>query len=124
MNDARYPAADSQKDPATLEREVDQTRAEMNQTLNALERKFSPGEFLDQSLSYIQQHGGRVLGTVGDTIRENPMPALLTAAGLAWMVLASNRPKPALKARTVDYEYDPPAQDHNQIDWNVAENKP
>ncbi|HEX2227536.1 MAG TPA: DUF3618 domain-containing protein, partial [Candidatus Binatia bacterium] len=122
MSDATHPTADSQKDPATLEREIDQTRTEMNQTLNALERKFSPGEFLDQGLSYVQQHGGQLVSGLGDAIRENPMPALLTAAGVVWMVLASNRPKTALKARTVDYEYDPPAQDYNQTDW--TENKP
>jgi hypothetical protein len=124
MSDAIYPTTGSQKAPATLEREIDQTRAEMNQTLNALERKFSPGEFLDQGLTYVQQHGGQLLGGVGDTIRQNPMPALVTAAGLVWMVLASNRPKSALKARTVDYEYDPPAQEYNQTDSNVTENKP
>ena len=124
MSDATYSTANSQKDPATLEREIDQTRAEMNQTLNALERKFSPGEFLDQSLDYVQQHGGQLAGTLGNAIRENPMPALLTAAGLVWMVLASKRPKTPLKARTVDYEYDPPAQGYNQTDWNIAEKKP
>lgn len=32
---------DARKDPATLEREIDQTRADMDRTLGALERKFS-----------------------------------------------------------------------------------
>jgi hypothetical protein len=124
MSDPTYPPANSQKDPATLEREIDETRAEMNQTLNALERKFSPGEFLDQSLSYVQQHGGEFAGTLGNVIRDNPMPTLLTAAGLVWMFLAGNRPKTDLKARTVDYEYDPPAQEYNRTHSNVPENKP
>jgi hypothetical protein len=124
MNDAIHPTEDSQKDPATLEREINQTRAEMNQTLNALEQKFSPGEFLDQSLSYVKQHGGPVLGSLGDTIRENPIPAFVTVAGLVWMVLASNRPKTALKARTVDYEYDPPVQGYDQAHLNYTESKP
>ena len=38
---------DARKDPATLEREIDQTRANMDRTLGALERKFSPGQLLD-----------------------------------------------------------------------------
>ena len=124
MNGARPSTADSQKDAATLEREIDQTRAQMSQTLGALERKFSPGEFLDQTLTYVQQHGGGLASNLSDAIRENPMPALLTAAGLAWMVVASNRPKTSLKARTVDYEYDPPAQTYQQTDWNLKENEP
>jgi hypothetical protein len=120
MNDVTSSATESKKDPATLEREIDQTRAEMNQTLNALERKLSPGELLDESLTYVRQHGGDLLSSVGNTIRENPGPALLTGAGLAWMVLASSRPRTALKARTVDYEYDEPAQRYHKPDSNVT----
>lgn len=121
MNDAPHSRVDSQKDAATLEREIDQTRAQMDQTLGALERKFSPGEFLDQTLNLVRQHGGELVSNVSTTIRENPVPALLTAAGIAWMVISSNRPKTSLKARTVDYEYDPPAEAYRQTDPNSSE---
>jgi len=95
-NDVRR-ASDSQddarKDPATLEREIDQTRAEMDRTLGALERKLSPGQLLDQAMGYARDYGGEFASNLGDSIKTNPMPALLTAVGIAWMVASSNRPK-------------------------------
>ena len=121
MNDDTPATADSQKNPATLEREIDQTRAQMNQTLGELERKFSPGEFFDQALTLVRQHGGELATNLGSAIRENPMPVLLTAAGLAWMAVSSNRPKTSLKARTADYDYDPAAQEYHRNESKINE---
>jgi hypothetical protein len=49
---------DAQKDPDTLEREIDQTRAQMDQTLGALGRKLSPGQLIDEALGLFREHGG------------------------------------------------------------------
>ena len=87
---------DARKDPATLEREIDQTRANMDRTLGALERKFSPGQLLDQAMEFARENGGEFANNFGRSVKENPVPALLTAVGIAWMVASSNRPKPAL----------------------------
>jgi ElaB/YqjD/DUF883 family membrane-anchored ribosome-binding protein len=87
---------DARKDPATLEREIDQTRANMDRTLGALERKFSPGQLLDQAMEFARDNGGEFANNLGRSVKENPMPALLTAVGIAWMVAASNRPRSSL----------------------------
>jgi hypothetical protein len=87
---------DARKDPATLEREIDQTRANMDRTLGALERKFSPGELLDQAMEFARENGGEFANNLGRSVKENPVPALLTAVGIAWMVASSNRPKPSI----------------------------
>jgi ElaB/YqjD/DUF883 family membrane-anchored ribosome-binding protein len=87
---------DARKDPATLEREIDQTRANMDRTLGALERKFSPGQMLDQAMEFARENGGEFANNLGRSVKENPLPALLTAVGIAWMVAASNRPKPSV----------------------------
>jgi ElaB/YqjD/DUF883 family membrane-anchored ribosome-binding protein len=87
---------DARKDPATLEREIDQTRANMDRTLGALERKFSPGQLLDQAMEFARDNGGEFANNLGRSVKENPMPALLTAVGIAWMVAASNRPRASL----------------------------
>jgi Protein of unknown function (DUF3618) len=93
INNTRNLRDDAQKDPATLEREIDQTRANMDRTLGALERKFSPGQLLDQAMSFAREHGGDFTTNLGQSIRDNPMPALLTAVGIVWMVASSNRPR-------------------------------
>ena len=84
---------DAGKDPATLEREIDQTRANMDRTLGALERKFSPGQLLDQAMEFARENGGEFANNLGRSVKENPVPAILTAVGIAWMVASSNRPR-------------------------------
>jgi ElaB/YqjD/DUF883 family membrane-anchored ribosome-binding protein len=65
----------------------------MDRTLGALERKFSPGQLLDQAMEFARDNGGEFANNLGRSVKENPMPALLTAVGIAWMVAASNRPR-------------------------------
>jgi ElaB/YqjD/DUF883 family membrane-anchored ribosome-binding protein len=65
----------------------------MDRTLGALERKFSPGQLLDQAMEVARENGGEFATNLGRSIKENPVPALLTAVGLVWMVASSNRPR-------------------------------
>jgi ElaB/YqjD/DUF883 family membrane-anchored ribosome-binding protein len=106
---------DARKDPATLEREIDQTRANMDRTLGALERKFSPGQLLDQAMEFARDNGGEFANNLGRSVKENPVPALLTAVGIAWMVASSNRPKPSM-ADAYD-ERDTPTE-FNAVDFD------
>ena len=106
MNSTSNLRDDAQKDPATLEREIDQTRANMDQTLGALERKFSPGQLLDQAMEFARENGGEFATNLSRSVKQNPMPALLTVVGIAWMVAATNRPKSSM-ADAFDDRYEP-----------------
>jgi hypothetical protein len=85
----RMPIADSEKDPQTLEREINQTRAEMNQTLDSLERKLTAGQMLDQLLKFFGAKGTELGSGVGAAFKNNPVPMLLTATGIGWMIFGS-----------------------------------
>lgn len=82
---------EASKDPDTLEREIDQQRAEIGDTLSALEQKFSPGELFDKALGYARGNGGEFMHNLTDTVRANPVPTLLTTVGLAWLMAGQNR---------------------------------
>jgi hypothetical protein len=77
------------RDPEDLERQADRIRADMDRTLDALERKFSPEQLLDRSLGYLREHGGELRQTLGATMRNNPVPIVLTLAGVTWLVASS-----------------------------------
>jgi hypothetical protein len=77
------------RDPADLERQASEIRADMDRTLDALERKFSPEQLLDRSLGYLRDHGGELTQTLGATMRNNPVPIVLTLAGITWLVASS-----------------------------------
>jgi ElaB/YqjD/DUF883 family membrane-anchored ribosome-binding protein len=80
---------DEQREPEELQREADAIRADMDRTLNALERKLSPRQLLDRSLTYMQENGGDVLQKIGATVNKHPLPLLVTSAGLIWLAAAS-----------------------------------
>lgn len=82
----------SVKDARQIEREADQTREAMAETLDALQRKLSPGELLDRGLGYMREHGGEFATHLGNDIKGNPLPTLLIGVGLAWMMASGRRP--------------------------------
>ena len=82
---------EAQKDPSTLEREIDQQRAEIGNIVHALESKLSPGQMIDTALGYAKGGGGEFLHNLSDTVKANPVPTLLTGIGLVWLMAGQNR---------------------------------
>lgn len=75
-----------------LERETEQTRAEIERTLEELRTRISPGQMVDQLMDYART------GTAADFLRnlgrrtvDNPLPLAVMGAGLAWLILANGR---------------------------------
>jgi hypothetical protein len=79
---------DSHKDPEDLEREIDETRADVRATLGVLEQRLSAEHLLDLTIGRVREHGGAFAGNLGSAARDNPVPLLLTSIGLAWMMLS------------------------------------
>jgi hypothetical protein len=75
----------SNRSTTELEREGEEIRADLDRTLDEIERKLSPGELLDRSVEFLRDHGADFLAEAGETVRRNPVPVMLTAAGLVWL---------------------------------------
>jgi hypothetical protein len=86
------------RSPEQIQRDIRQTRTEMSETLDAIRDKFSPGQLLDQALTYFKSSNsgdGTGVGeaasqwasNLGDTIKQNPVPVALIGAGLAWLMM-------------------------------------
>lgn len=87
---------ESRKNPEELEREIDQKRGHIEDLVGALESRLSPGQLFDQALSYTKGHSGEFAHNLGNTLKANPVPAVLTSVGLLWLALGQNRaPAPA-----------------------------
>lgn len=83
---------DSDKDPRELEREVDEQRLHLEETITALAQRFVPGEWIEQIVEYTRHGaGGDLTRNLMDTVRANPIPTLLTATGLTWLLMGQNR---------------------------------
>lgn len=83
---------EARKSPEQLEREINERRAHLTETLSQLEQRLSPGQMFDQVLEYGRANGGEFGRNLLDTVKNNPVPALLTVLGISWMAVSQNRP--------------------------------
>lgn len=98
--------AQSQREPAELEREIQQQRRHIEDIVQALESKLSPGEMFERALSFSKGSGREFVGNLGTTVRQNPMPALLTAAGIAWLYASSRQPAGGMSGGSLSTSFD------------------
>ena len=74
---------------AEIEREVEQTRAGLTNTLDELRERASPGQLFEQALDYARSSGGNeFVRNLGTSVRDNPLPLLLIGAGIGWLMMA------------------------------------
>lgn len=88
--------AESRRKPEEIERDLERTRAEMDDTIRAIEEKVAPGEWLDQALEYFAESSLESVRFLSRGIKRNPLPLALVGIGISWLVLAGGRePQPA-----------------------------
>ena len=75
-----------------MEREVQQSRADVEETLEAIQERLSPGQMFEQVVDYMRSsNGSDFLRNLGTVVRDNPVPVALVGTGLVWLMLSSSR---------------------------------
>jgi len=74
---------------ADIEFDIERTRDEMADTLQAIERKFSPNRLMDEVMQTM--NATLTQSRVADVVRDNPLPLALVGLGLGWLALSSLR---------------------------------
>lgn len=77
------------KSAAEIEREIDQQRGRIEARIEQLRDRLSPGQLLDEALSYTRDGGAELVGNFGRQLGANPLPAALTGIGLGWLIAAN-----------------------------------
>jgi ElaB/YqjD/DUF883 family membrane-anchored ribosome-binding protein len=80
-------------DTDRLERDLEQDREHLRETLGAIEQKMSPGRLLDEAMAYFGTGPKAIASDLGTQVRDNPMPVLLTGVGLAWLIMSDRKSK-------------------------------
>ncbi len=96
-------------DSESLRSDIDVTRRRMDDTLDALNARMQPHHLLDEVLGcfrhsdsqgnsrfstmsdQLSQRTNTAVHAVVDTVKSNPIPALLIAGGVAWMIYNTRR---------------------------------
>jgi hypothetical protein len=79
------------KSSAEVEREVEATRGQIDRTVEALKDKMQPKELFDEATRIMGGTSNKVLTTVVEQAKENPIPIALIGAGIAWLALSQGR---------------------------------
>jgi gas vesicle protein len=92
-----------------IKAEIEQTRTEMSDTINAIQERLSPQNLLDQAkdtvreatIGRVEEMVSNVTDTAKDTggnlmqmIKDNPLPAALVGLGLGWLFLKKRDSSP------------------------------
>lgn len=79
------------KSSADVEREVEATRGQIDRTVEALKEKMQPKELFDEATRIMGGTSNKVLTTVVEQAKDNPIPIALIGAGIAWLALSQGR---------------------------------
>jgi ElaB/YqjD/DUF883 family membrane-anchored ribosome-binding protein len=105
-----------QEDPERIRQDIHQTRAEMAETIDAIQDKLRPQHIMEQAKESVREAtvgkvkdmvnsasdtASTVAGQVQETteqaveyVKENPLPAALIGAGVAWLIMRAQRSEP------------------------------
>ncbi len=80
---------DGRKRPEEVEADLEQTRAEMDYTIEALLDRVTPGALLNQAIDWWRSGTGSEYGrNLGTTVKNNPLPLTLLGVSLAWLMMS------------------------------------
>lgn len=73
----------------TIEDDIRATRRSIDDKVERIQRRLSPGEMVDTVVDFARTNGGAIAGTIGRGVRDNPVPVAMITAGVIWLALSS-----------------------------------
>jgi hypothetical protein len=83
--DAGYDS--SGKSPGQIEEDISDTRGELGEILDELERKLAPRHLLERGMDMLKDGMSGDVGGIGETLRRHPVPLALIGIGIGWVVI-------------------------------------
>jgi hypothetical protein len=80
---------DAKQEFADLERRIDQVREELDRRIEALDRRRLREPLLRRPVTYWREHRSEIPAAIGSAVKEHPLPAILTAVGIALLAASS-----------------------------------
>ncbi|HEX6508426.1 MAG TPA: DUF3618 domain-containing protein [Chloroflexota bacterium] len=113
--------ADTNDDIEQSRAQIEHTRSEMSETIDAIQEKLSPQHLARQAKDTVRdatvgkaqemvndagQSAKGFGSTVVETIKENPVPAALAGIGLGWLFMSGRKQSSSTSSYSPRYEYD------------------
>jgi len=85
--------------------DIDRTRADMDETFNALESKLTPGQILEEAWGLFKGGSSAGASKLVAVVREHPLPSAVIGLGAGWLLVESSRRSESRGSR-YDQDYD------------------
>ncbi|WP_276121918.1 DUF3618 domain-containing protein [Pararhizobium qamdonense] len=96
----------NEKTSADIQREIDQDRERIGSRIDAIQERMSPGQLIDEVLTYAKgSGGGEYVSNLGQALKNNPLPVALMGVSLAWLMAKGSTPSTATTASHNATEY-------------------
>ena len=96
------------QDMKDLERDIEETRARLDLTIDRLQDKLSVSGVVDDLVGSMRANGyGSAFDHVLEALRRNPVPVMLVAAGVGWLIYRLGN-QPAATSAGMPLPYDEP----------------
>ena len=93
---------ESERRTREIQGDIAHTRAELSETIDALQEKLRPGNIMSEATDKVKTATTERVRSMADTVsdtaydvmegaRQNPIPALMIGAGVAWMLIDRSR---------------------------------
>lgn len=86
---------DRSDNPEVIERELRETRARVDRTIDQIQDRLSPGQLLDEGLRYFRNGPSEYITTfgtnLGHSVRDNPLPVAMIGVGIAWLAFGQRQ---------------------------------
>jgi len=71
--------------------DIDRTRADMDETFNALESKLTPGQIAEEAWGLFKGGSSAGASKILAIVKEHPLPAAVIGLGVGWLLVESSR---------------------------------
>lgn len=75
------------RSPEEIQQGIQQTRMQLDSTLDAIQRRLSPGSLADEAMRYMRGSGANEFAqNLNESVKRNPIPVALMGVSLAWLM--------------------------------------
>lgn len=75
------------RSPEEIQRGIRETRMQLDNTLDAIQQRLSPGGIADELVDYVRSSGANEFAhNLNESVKRNPIPVALMGVSLAWLM--------------------------------------
>lgn len=93
------------RSPDAIRRDIERTRMDLHETVDAIERRLTPGELFDEFWGRMRSGSGGA----GEVVKDHPVPIALMGLGLGWLAIE--------KTTGRDQSIRRPPEDGPSVEW-------